>query len=458
LVGASLAAQPSKWTVAPGDTSPGGFTLPQEAGAFAASSILSEFEAIAEESFLALNDDYAAITSPGDVGLLRLFDQDDEMEWLRLEGGLGELSGVFFPATGSLTDRDIQVADDAELSLRTNGDVMQFVADENGNQDLDQFQWHFEGRDLLSLTMFLLGSSGDLFVNGTYMTFGPEIAVRFLRQGPLEAGDLVRLDGGWYDRVRQADGAEDEVVVGVVSQRPGLVLGGSILSPQALEKAWGAEVVERFRQELPALREEALAEHPSLRKIDEQMASLDAYLGGRAIKPESEERVRAGYEEARRRHDDQLTLRALQAFSDRSFVSVAVGGRATVKVDASYGQITAGDYLAASPTAGVAMKARTPGSVLGTALESWTAGAGTIEVLLQRGWYGGQGADPTRLATKASDADRLADLEARVFELTAERSELLGRLAALESQWSRTGPRWGRAEGLTASPTLPVGN
>ncbi len=450
LASASLTAQTSKLAVVPGDTSPNGFTLPQENGAFLGSTILAEFEAATEESFLALNDDYAAITSAGDIGLLRLFDQDDEKEWLRIEGGTA-LSGVFFPATGNTLDRDIQVADNADLSLRTNGDVMEFVVDENSGDPFDQFQWHAEGRTLVSLRMYLLGDSGNLSVSGSYLTFGPELAVRFLKQGPFEAGDLVRLDGGRHDRVRRTDGAESGVVVGAVSQRPGLVLGGSILSPQALEEAWGAEVSERFRQELPALREGILADQPDLRESTERMASLDTYLGGRVIKPENEARIRAVYEQARQRHEDQLTLRALQAFVDLNFVSVAVGGRASVNVDASYGAIEAGDLLVTSPTPGNAMKARDAGFVLGIALESWSVGLGRIEVLLQRSWYGGEGTDLTRLAEQPSDTGRLAAVEARVAELESERGELLERLAALERATELSAPRWAR---LTSPPAV----
>lgn len=70
-------------------------------------------------------------------------------------------------------------------------------------------------------------------------------------------------------------------------------------------------------------------------------------------------------------------------------VAVAQSGRVKVRVDARYGRIKPGDLLVASPIPGVAMRSRPtpsglhrPGTIIGKALEVWTAGAGEILVLL----------------------------------------------------------------------------
>lgn len=65
-------------------------------------------------------------------------------------------------------------------------------------------------------------------------------------------------------------------------------------------------------------------------------------------------------------------------------VEVAVGLVATVRVDASFGAIRAGDLLVTSPAAGTAMRAENAaaGTILGKALEPLESGLGTIRVLV----------------------------------------------------------------------------
>ncbi len=72
------------------------------------------------------------------------------------------------------------------------------------------------------------------------------------------------------------------------------------------------------------------------------------------------------------------------AGSGQSEVAVAGSGFATVKADAGYGAIRAGDLLTSSATPGHAMLALTaePGTIVGKALEPLDAGTGTIRMLL----------------------------------------------------------------------------
>src|SRR5262249_52166270 len=65
-------------------------------------------------------------------------------------------------------------------------------------------------------------------------------------------------------------------------------------------------------------------------------------------------------------------------------VDVAVGLIATVRADASYGAIHAGDLLVSSPAPGAAMRAgnAAPGTLLGKALEPLESGLATIRVLV----------------------------------------------------------------------------
>lgn len=65
---------------------------------------------------------------------------------------------------------------------------------------------------------------------------------------------------------------------------------------------------------------------------------------------------------------------------------VALSGRVYCRVDASYGAITAGDFLTTSPTAGHAMRASDPdrmsGAVIGKAMTSLASGQGLVLVLV----------------------------------------------------------------------------
>ena len=69
---------------------------------------------------------------------------------------------------------------------------------------------------------------------------------------------------------------------------------------------------------------------------------------------------------------------------------VALVGRVPVKVSDENGEIKAGDYLTSSATLpGYAMKAIQPGTIIGTALESFNDSVGKITVFINVGWWGG---------------------------------------------------------------------
>jgi len=92
---------------------------------------------------------------------------------------------------------------------------------------------------------------------------------------------------------------------------------------------------------------------------------------------------------------------------------LALSGRVPCKVSAEHGRIEIGDLLTLSSIPGHASKAIASGAVIGTALEDWNAGEGTILVLVHRGWY-----------SPSEDLERrLAELEARVKRLLAALEE-----------------------------------
>ena len=86
------------------------------------------------------------------------------------------------------------------------------------------------------------------------------------------------------------------------------------------------------------------------------------------------------------------SMRLTGGVPDSEGVPLAMVGRVSCHVDASYGAIQAGDLLVTSPTPGHAMKAEPllldgeplyrPGTILGKALEGLSEGTGVIEVLV----------------------------------------------------------------------------
>ena len=76
------------------------------------------------------------------------------------------------------------------------------------------------------------------------------------------------------------------------------------------------------------------------------------------------------------------------ALTDASGVAVALVGKASFKVDATYGAVGVGDLLTTSATPGYAMRVASRtcaiGAIVGTALQALPSGMGLIPVLVPR--------------------------------------------------------------------------
>ena len=419
-----------------GTTSLGGFNVPD---LISPNAFVNEIFNLNEESFLALNGEYAAIVSPGDIGILRLFDEDSGLEFFRFSNDV-----LLFPDRNATVMRRIKVDDDADLRIETDGGFIRFYTDlDNNTSQTDIGRWFNNGTQLAN-RVWQIDVAGNLDIDGTLTeNTSFDLAESFLKAAPVEPGDVVRVDPRQGDAVVRSDRAYDRAAIGVVSTRPGVVLGGGVFSVERLVENWGDEVAALFRREQAAYEKEAFEAHPELRALAARVESISAFadassltpVRGQELKPVDQERLQASYEEERIEYADELEGAALDLFFARTFVPITLAGRVPVKVDASFGAIEPGDPLTASPTPGVAMKATRPGAVIGTALESWSAGSGKIRVLVQRGWYGGDAGEHRRGASslrpeldpqRAALADSLADKE-------AELAELWERLAALES-------------------------
>ena len=89
---------------------------------------------------------------------------------------------------------------------------------------------------------------------------------------------------------------------------------------------------------------------------------------------------------------------------------LALVGRVPVKISDENGTIGPGDYLAAASTTGFAMKATTPGRVIGIALEPWTTGKGRIRMMVHHLWWPGNVIASDGSVTTSRD-DRQIDMD-----------------------------------------------
>lgn len=355
------------------------------------------------------------------------------------------LAGELNLTTGG-DDVQIRTFNNASLDLMSAGVSHRFFVDYGGNfDDGESFSW-WQDNAILGPTQLMNLDDAQLQIAGTLQeNSGFDLAESFLKVGEIEPEELVAVVPGRPRAVRRATGAPGEILIGPVSRKPGILMGGGAFSVEALEAQWGEEVAREYESRVDELQARVLSQDRELaeeqRRLDAEASDAQGSRSGGPVPMQACEAHRAcrpgpalparlaarALAEARRDLAARLERRTLQEFFGDRFVSIALAGRVRVKADASHAPIRPGDPLTASPGAGVAMKASQPGPVVGTALEGLAASRGSIEMLVHRGWYGGA---TTRLAASPSgcppDADaRVAALGQRVAALEA----VLGALA-----------------------------
>jgi len=97
---------------------------------------------------------------------------------------------------------------------------------------------------------------------------------------------------------------------------------------------------------------------------------------------------------------------------------IALAGRVPIKVSTKNGAIKAGDYLTSSDIAGVAMKAVSPGEVIGIALEAYDkADMGSVSVFVKPGWQAlslaSDGSSSSATASSASQTSNTSSADKR---------------------------------------------
>jgi hypothetical protein len=357
----------------------------------------------------------------------------------RLGGRKGYLEGL-----GGTPERlVIETYDgtDPEIWMRSRS-AINFFADFDGETNIVPFTWYNNGTGSTDRIMDISGG-GNLRIAGTIaQNTAFDLAEAFLSGEALEAGDLVRIAPGSFKSVLRTTGGRSGDVIGVVSTKPGIVMGGGAFSVEALRQTWGDDVAELFEAQRGELEAAAMALPNGLRETAAALSApreLAAPAGN-----ENGTNPQAAYEQDLEKFQGDLETAALRIFFERNFSLIALAGRVPVKVDSSYGNIEIGDYLTASPTPGVAMKAARAGAVIGVALEAFAGGSGKVMTFVQRGWYGGDALKKAQLQAAPGGGlaveGALVQASSRVGKLGFEpvdSAEVLNKVAELPlSTWS----------------------
>jgi hypothetical protein len=283
--------------------------------------------------------------------------------------------------------------DGTSIWIRTRGPSVIFAADtDNDTASTSVFDWRNDGAYSDDRVMELT-SGGNLRIGGALSEgYSFDVAEAFIAGEALEPGDLVRVSSSSPPTVVRTAGALDPAVLGVISTKPGVILGGGAFSETGLAEAWGEEVAQRFRDEKEELVASALEADPDLasrlaaaeREVERQLATKRTMSD--AI-PAGETERRAALRERVATLRSAVEGAALDLFFERRFVPVALAGRVPVSVEATEAAIVPGDLLAPGPTPGVAVKATKAGPIVGTALEGHSGGRAKVLTLVHRGWY-----------------------------------------------------------------------
>jgi hypothetical protein len=331
---------------------------------------------------------------------------------LQVDGG-----GIEGPAAANFS-----VHAPASLHLTANSNV-RTVFDFDNSTTTNLAEWFHDVCCTAANKVAELQEDGDFRIRGVLsQNVAFDLAESFLASAPVEPGDLVRVDPSRSNAVLPAS-ASDRGLLGVVSERPGVLLGGAPFDPAALRDTWGEAVHDAFVAEREVLESALLEQHPDLaddvatiRRLEERLgaareASADAPAGSRpsnaldaahGISEGEIESLVAQLEAHRADFANRLEGLALERFFQEQTVAVALAGRVPVKVT---GPVEVGDPLGPSPVPGVAMRAEKAGAVIGIALESRRGGQGKVLAFVSRGYAAA--ADP-QAASSPTPADAAA--------------------------------------------------
>ncbi len=339
------------------------------------------------ENFNSLGDSGAAVsgvmTAANDLFISDDLEVGDEIHVSVGSLLAGRLEAFLTPNRLVLETADNPTSD-PELRLRSRNIVRLYADFDNDTATAEAVTLYNNGGASSNRIAFF-GAFGTLQIAGTlFENVGFDLAESYLAGEALQPGELVRVATASARTVLRSTGSGPDVI-GVVSTRPGIVMGGAPFSVGELREVWGDEVADLFEAQRPELETAVLAEDNGLAARLEmvsnppRLAPAGPNDDGDSEDPSDLETIAGDMETA-----------VIRRFFELNVVPVALSGRAPVLVDSAYGTIVPGDRLAPSPTPGVAMRAHKAGPVIGIALEAFDGGQGPVMAFIQRGWYGGE--------------------------------------------------------------------
>jgi len=348
---------------------------------------------------------------------------------IKAKGPIAQYESAFdFVISSQTRDIDLKAAEDVEIMI-----------DSLNNGAGDWFRVYHDGKFENADLLAQIDELGNLKIRGAVTpNHSFDLAENFLKGEAMAPGDIVRIDPQDSGAVLLATNENKGALVGVVSQSPGLVLGGIGFCSEDLKQGWGEALYNRFLKEKGRLDAEILGKNTELRAVlDALPGGNSGALGRRASTPGLK------LTDTERNALNKLDTDALNLFARENLAPIALSGRTPVKAAASNGPIAIGDFLTAGPLPGTAVKATRPCSVIGVALEDLPAGSGKIMCLIQGTWFGGADGNWSRSAGRASDvlSPEEKTTATKFQEKDLQIEALQRRLARLEEIVARlTGP------------------
>ena len=312
---------------------------------------------------------------------------------------------------GAVIPNSVRGIDGFYLDMKADHSL-RFVFDDDNSTVGNYAAWYHDGDVTTAHKVMELQEDGDLRIAGVLsQSVSFDLAETFLASQSLHPGDLVALDPARPGAVRLSSGDGDGTVLGVVSAKPGVLLGSAPFDAGALRETWGNAVADQFEAELVTLRPRLLQSSPDIRGALEQLEQQELVIHQEFAQAEGVENADlaalqdrlSSATTSRREIESELDGLCLEQFYSERFVPVALAGRVPVKVDASAAPIAPGDLLAPGATPGVARRAGSGDPVIGTALEGLASGRGELLVFVHRG-----GAVGSTSAATAAAHDELA--------------------------------------------------
>ncbi len=149
----------------------------------------------------------------------------------------------------------IQAGDDDQLSIRSDESFDMVIDEDNNSSNSLRFNWWANGLPNIGKKLAEMDELGNLRLAGTLsQNQSLDLAESFIASEPLQPGDVVWLDRSRPGAVNLASEAEDSAVIGVVSTRPGVLLGDAPFTIEVLHSVWGEELSEEYLAERDHLR------------------------------------------------------------------------------------------------------------------------------------------------------------------------------------------------------------